>query len=224
MLSPLFEEGDYIMDKDEVLIVPYNTISNTILLTNGYTNLTTNDLKNIKINDIYKAWQDKWTYVPKKEAEKSIVVCQLIPYVIVKNEFNEYYILEKTDNFYSKYNKEKTYKNKKSLGINKHILKSEYGYYDPIFNCAASIVLDDYKILDIKRPMRFKGFIINHTEKDNIHLGLVFINNVDKSNVPKQKKECYESKWLSKNELIDKYGQFDQWSKYIIDYLVDNEL
>lgn len=220
------------IDREEVLVVPLNVVNNTIDLTNGFTNCNINDLKNgftnsntnLKPNCIYNIWQDKRLYITKEEAEKSIVTDQIIPYVILKNEFDEYYTLEKKDEFYSKYNKEKTYKNKRSLGLNKHIYKSEYGYNDPIFNCVAEIVLNDYGVKQITNKIEYKGFITDYSEKQCVHLGMVFTLKEYKKNTTSQNKECYKSKWMTKNELIDKYGQFDQWSKFIIDYLVDNEL
>lgn len=212
--------------REEVLTIPANIINKTISLTNGYTDYNINDLKNCLSNsaNIYDIWKDKTIYVSKEDAECNITVYQLIPYIIVKNEFNEYFTLEKTNRFYTDYNKPKNYKNKRSLGINNHIYKTECGHNDPIFECAMQIVLNDYQIKEITNTLKFKGFVIDYAEKKCIHLGMVFILNNLKNNIPKQNKEYYKSKWMSKNELIDKYGQFDQWSKYIIDYLVDDEL
>ena len=45
-----------------------------------------------------------------------------------------------------------------------------------------------------------------------------------KKDISEIDEEYYKSSWMSKNELIDKYGQFDQWSKFIIDDMVDNDL
>lgn len=223
-MSPFYKNREVFIIRDEILIVSSNTVRKTISLTNGLTICTTNDLTDSKTNCIYNIWQDSRKYISKEDAESSSVVYQLMPYIILKNEFNEYYTLEKKDKFYTDFNKEKNYKNKRSLGLNKHIIKTECGYNDPIFECTAQIIFSDYQIKNITNKLNFKGFVIDYTEKKCIHLGIVFVLDTLKKNVPKQDTDYYKSKWIIKNELIDKYGQFDIWSKFIIDYLVDNEL
>lgn len=211
--------------KDEILVVSTNLVNGTIELKHGLTKCLTNDLKIGLTNGstIYDIWQEKRFYMPKDEAEKSIEVEQIMPFVIIRNEFNEYYTFEKKDKFFKDYNVTELYKKRRSLGISDHIFKSKCGYKDPIFKSAFDIVLDN-GITDIKQQLKFKGFIKNYLEMKCNHLGFVLLLEQIKNKVPKQDKEYYESKWLSKNELIDKYGQFDIWSKLLIDYLVDNEL
>ena len=202
--------------KDEVLVVPTNEINKVIELNQGFTPYTN--------KDIYSLWKDKRLYVPKEEAENSIVVDQLMPFVVAKNEFNECFILTKKDKFYEDYNITKSNKNKRSLGISKHICKSEYAYQDQLFLAATDIIIQDIGVKNIIKAIRPKGFVKDFLERKNNHLGYVLVIDCYKKDVSEIDEEYYKSSWMSKNELIDKYGQFDQWSKFIIDDMVDNDL
>ena len=202
--------------KDEVLVVPTNEVNKVIELNQGFTPYTN--------KDIYSLWKDERLYVPKEEAENSIVVDQLMPFVVAKNEFNECFILTKKDKFYEDYNITKSNKNKRSLGISKHICKSEYAYQDQLFLAATDIIIQDIGVKNIIKAIRPKGFVKDFLERKNNHLGYVLVIDCYKKDVSEIDEEYYKSSWMSKNELIDKYGQFDQWSKFIIDDMVDNDL
>ena len=202
--------------KDEVLVVPTNIVNKTIELEQGFTPYNN--------RDIYDLWKNDRLYVPKEEVESSIVVDQLMPFVKAKNEFGECLTLVKKDKFYADYGKEKTNKDKRSLGISKHIYKSEYAYQDQLFLAATDIIVKDIKLQNIIKAIRPKGFVKDFNEKNCNHLGYVLALDCYKKDIPKIDEEYYESQWMSKNELIDKYGQFDVWSKFMIDYMVDNEL
>lgn len=202
--------------KDEVLVVPTNEVNKVIELNQGFTPYTN--------KDIYSLWKDERLYVPKEEAENSIVVDQLMPFVVAKNEFNECFILTKKDKFYEDYNITKSNKNKRSLGISKHICKSEYAYQDQLFLAATDIIIQDIGVKNIIKAIRPKGFVKDFLERKNNHLGYVLVIDCYKKDISEIDEEYYKSSWMSKNELIDKYGQFDQWSKFIIDDMVDNDL
>ena len=202
--------------KDEVLVVPTNEVNKVIELNQGFTPYTN--------KDIYSLWKDERLYVPKEEAENSIVVDQLMPFVVAKNEFNECFILTKKDKFYEDYNITKDNKNKRSLGISKHICKSEYAYQDQLFLAATDIIIQDIGVKNIIKAIRPKGFVKDFLERKNNHLGYVLVIDCYKKDISEIDEEYYKSSWMSKNELIDKYGQFDQWSKFIIDDMVDNDL
>lgn len=202
--------------KDEILVVPTNEINKVIELNQGFTPYTN--------KDIYSLWKDERLYVPKEEAENSIVVDQLMPFVVAKNEFNECFILTKKDKFYEDYNITKNNKNKRSLGISKHICKSEYAYQDQLFLAATDIIIQDIGVKNIIKAIRPKGFVKDFLERKNNHLGYVLVIDCYKKDISEIDEEYYKSSWMSKNELIDKYGQFDQWSKFIIDDMVDNDL
>ena len=202
--------------KDEVLVVPTNEVNKVIELNQGFTPYTN--------KDIYSLWKDERLYVPKEEAENSIVVDQLMPFVVAKNEFNECFILTKKDKFYEDYNITKSNKNKRSLGISKHICKSKYAYQDQLFLAATDIIIQDIGVKNIIKAIRPKGFVKDFLERKNNHLGYVLVIDCYKKDVSEIDEEYYKSSWMSKNELIDKYGQFDQWSKFIIDDMVDNDL
>ena len=202
--------------KDEILVVPTNEVNKVIELNQGFTPYTN--------KDIYSLWKDERLYVPKEEAENSIVVDQLMPFVVAKNEFNECFILTKKDKFYEDYNITKSNKNKRSLGISKHICKSEYAYQDQLFLAATDIIIQDIGVKNIIKAIRPKGFVKDFLERKNNHLGYVLVIDCYKKDISEIDEEYYKSSWMSKNELIDKYGQFDQWSKFIIDDMVDNDL
>ena len=202
--------------KDAVLVVPTYEVNKVIELNQGFTPYTD--------KDIYSLWKDKRFYVPKEEAENSIVVDQLMPFVVAKNEFNECFILTKKDKFYEDYNITKSNKNKRSLGISKHICKSEYAYQDQLFLAATDIIIQDIGVKNIIKSIRPKGFVKDFLERKNNHLGYVLVIDCYKKDISEIDEEYYKSSWMSKNELIDKYGQFDKWSKFIIDDMVDNDL
>ena len=86
------------------------------------------------------------------------------------------------------------------------------------------IIIQDIGVKNIIKSIRPKGFVKDFLERKNNHLGYVLVIDCYKKDISEIDEEYYKSSWMSKNELIDKYGQFDQWSKFIIDDMVDNDL
>ena len=73
-------------------------------------------------------------------------------------------------------------------------------------------------------PLKHIGYVRDLNSKTSEHLGVVFIMDCLKKDVSIKENDNLEGHWMSKNELIDKYGKLESWAKFIVDYMVDNNL
>lgn len=155
-------------------------------------------------------------YVYHDEAEGIYVLQQLIPYIIIKNELGQFLTYNHPKNDVKRTSE------KMSIGFERHITP-QYGLNNVLFKSAVDALMDSGSVGNITSPLRFSGYVRDNSEGNADHIGCVFIfdcfekdTNINPSEVDKT--------WLTKDELITSYHKFDSWSKFIIDYLVDNDL
>lgn len=185
-----------IYDNEEILITPCTNVEH----------LECGKFNDLKYPDIWNHFES--IYISRCDAEKSKEVFQIIPYIILKNEFGNYFVLESKSG-------------KMTLGISSHISK-EYGYKNPLFRATFNILMDTVNVIDsMLSPMQHIGFI-KDMSAENSHLGIILKGNC--VGVKLVNKDYKRSHLYSKNELIDKYHKFEEWSKQIIDYLVDHNI
>lgn len=73
-------------------------------------------------------------------------------------------------------------------------------------------------------PLIFKGYVRDMNSNINDHLGIVFLLKITSKDKAIYNNKQITSHWLTKKDLIDKYGRLESWSKYIVDYMVENTL
>lgn len=187
------------MDDKQVFIVPYDK---TMDIDHGF-------IKQKHHNDIWTKYNDIGMYVDKNIADSSIVMQQIIPYTIIKNEEGLYYTATLQQD-----------KPIISIGFGSNILQQD-GIMQPLFKGAVRTLFDDVKIESLQ-PLKFIGTVRDMVNMPKF-LGYVFlIDNVE--NDIKLNNEKLIGKWMTKKELIDNYGKLESWSKHIVNYIVDNPL
>lgn len=198
------------MDKynyEEVFVVPFNE---TLYIDNGYTNESD--------KDIWSKFDAVGKYILRTDAENNKEVQQIIPYILIKNQFGEFYVAKRLSN-----STEDRLHNQISLGFGGHINKED-GYKEPLFKCAFRELFEELNLNMYPSPLKHIGYVRDLNSKTSEHLGIVFIMDCLKKDVSIKENDNLEGHWMSKNELIDKYGKLESWAKFIVDYMVDNNL
>lgn len=154
--------------------------------------------------------------MPRNIAEGNAEVQQLIPYIFIQSDTLKYFVYQ-----INKPNK-KEYKNTMTLGICDHI-KYEDGLKEPLFKATMRCILDNVD-LKILRPVELRGYVREMNSNSNDHLGIVFkISDIPEDSIVVNTPE-FVGKWMTKKELIEHYGKFENWSKHLIDFMVDETL
>lgn len=188
------------MDNKKVFIVPYDK---TMDIDTGFT-------RHKHYNNIWTKYNDVATYVDKEIADKSIAMQQIIPYTIIKNNKGLYYT--------STLNQEN--KTIISIGFGNNIIEQD-GKLQPLFKGTVRTLFDDVMIEDFN-PIKFVGTVRDIASMPK-YIGYVFLIEDISDNI-KLNNDKVVGKWMSKNDLINKYGKLESWSKHIVDYMVDNPL
>lgn len=181
----------------EVFIVPYDK---TMDIDTGFT-------KQKHSKDIWNKYNNIGNYIDKEIADNSIAMQQIIPYVLLKNEEGKYYSA-------SLVTKDKTII---SIGFGDNITPAD-GVLQPLFKGAVRTLLDNVVLEELK-PMKYLGTVRDKAVNSK-YVGYVFI--IEDVNDVKLVNEKLHGEWLSKQDLIDKYGQLEKWSQHIVNYMIDN--
>lgn len=154
-------------------------------------------------NNIWSKYDSVGRYIYRYDAESEPAFKKLIPYfLITNNERTKYYVAK---------NKET---NKLELGQGKPIVQ-DIGSYQIILKALSNEI---FRInVDPTSRAKFIGTIKDNDEEKN-SFGLVFIFTA-KENSVSINENTHENLWMSEEELIENYSKFDNWSKYIIDFI-----
>ena len=184
----------------EVFIVPYDK---TMDIENGFT-------KQVHKNDIWFKYNNIGIYVDKKIADSNSAMQQIIPYIVIKNKEGKYFsaTLETKDDKIM------------SIGFGNN-LEPVDGVLQPLFKGTVRTLFNDIAIEDLQ-PIKFVGTVRDMVTNDK-QLGYVFLLE-NCSNDIKLLNKYLKGEWLSIEDLINKYGKLESWSKHIVDYMVDNPL
>lgn len=194
-------------ENNEVFVVPF---SNTMSIENGFT-FNTKDKKNI-----WSKYDSLGMYMQKNKAEGNPEVQQLIPYIMIRSDLFNYYVLELKNHI------KDDYKNTMTLGLCDHIDYLD-GLKEPLFKASIRCLFNHVDINELK-SFNFKGYVRDMGGDVNDHLGVVFLIDGVKEDDITLKTSDFIGKWMTINELIEHYGKFENWSKYLIDYMVDKTL
>lgn len=195
-------------NNEEVFVVPF---LNTMNIENGFT-FNAKDRKSI-----WSKYDSIGRYMPRNVAEGNKEVQQLIPYILIRSNKFKYFVLQIKSPI------KKEYKNTMTLGICNHIEYDKDGLKEPLFKAATRCLLEH---IDLKtlQPLEFKGYVREMNSDFNDHLGVVLrIDNIPEDSII-LKTSDFVGKWMTSKELIEHYGKFENWSKHLIDFMVNEIL
>ena len=154
-------------------------------------------------NNIWSKYDSIGRYIYRYDAESEPAFKKLIPYFLITNNENTKYYVAKN---------KKT--GKLELGQGNHIIE-DTGSYQIILKALSNEI---FRInVDPTSRAKFIGTIKDNDEEKN-SFGLVFIFTA-KENSVSINENTHENLWMSEEELIENYSKFDNWSKYIIDFI-----
>ena len=165
--------------------------------------------------NIWSKYDNIGKYIPRWQAEYNYAFQQLIPYFLVCNQDETKYFVSKRLKGDHRLN------NKLSLGFGGHIDECD-GYNECVLHALGREMNEELIIEPISKA-QFIGTIRDLTSDTNDHFGLAFIIKAEEDKVEINEKDKLEGVWMSKEELFEHYYSFENWSKYIIDYLYENK-
>lgn len=154
-------------------------------------------------------------FIFRYDAELDPTYRQIIPYCIVKFK-DKYFITQRIQG-------DNRLVDKFSIGIGGHV--EDINYTKNIIQ--ETLIRELNEELDIRsniKSIELEGSICsNDTEVDKVHLGLVYIIELDGINVEVKEKDILEGEWISKIDLINFNRELESWSKIVIDNLIKNK-
>lgn len=162
----------------------------------------------------FKIFDNIGTFMYRYEVEGNVEVQQLIPYVIVFNK-------DKSKIFITKrIGGDKRLINKLSIACGGHINIEDEGD-NKIFKCANRELNEELNI-NIIEDYKFLGFVRDISSSTNDHTGIVLYVIADKVSVKEE--DSLMGEWASIEDISNNYNKLENWSKYIIDYLLKNKI
>ena len=194
------------LNNEEVFAIPYQY---TMDIDNGFTYYP-------KEKNIWSKYDNLGKYVPKSAIDGKKELQQLAPYVVIRSDNFKYFVLQLN------MPKKKEYKNTMTIGITDHI-KYEDGLKEPLFKAATRTLLETVNI-NVLNNFKFRGYVRELDGDINNYLGVVFLlDDIPEDSITVITKD-FVGKWLTKKELIEHYAKFEDWSKHLINFMVEKEL
>lgn len=186
--------------EEKVFVVPHHQIA--------YQNKFTLETDKNSLEKLAK-YDDYGAFIYRYEAEYNYVFQQLIPYVVIKNSEDMYYVSERLkgdERLVSTY----------SLGFGGHISEE-----DGPTNCIINGCIRELKeelIIDVSDcDLSLIGYVRDIASSTAEHIGFVF--ELTKDSVEINEKNNLNGFWMTKQDLINQYHKFESWAKYIIDHI-----
>ena len=206
----------------QVFIVPYDKTTD---ISNGFT-------RQKHDASIWKKYNDIGKFIDIDVANDNMAMQQITPFTIIKRG-NKYLTTVFNQNGFEKL----------SIGIGNNI-ETQDGVSSPLFNGAVRTLLESVNI-DCLVPLIHVGTVRDKNKLPN-YIGYVFVFNDIAESVVYKDKIAYKSggynytnnvdnhdkddisyeikgEWLTIDELINKYGKLDTWTRHIVSYLVDSD-
>lgn len=191
--------------KDEnVFVLPSNLVQN---VSDKFTKLKHDQL-------IWTKYDQLGVYVPRYEAEYNLAFQQIIPYFLVTNlDESKFYVAKRIKG-------DSRLVDKLSLGFGGHINDCD-GTHEAVFKALMREMNEELSI-EPHSQFQFIGTMRDLTSETSEHFGLVFIIKVLEDNVSIKETDNLEGVWMTKQEMFDSYGKFENWAKYLLDYMYEN--
>lgn len=166
--------------------------------------------------NIWSRYDNLGKYVLRYEAEYEPSMQQIIPYFFVLNEdMSKIFVAKRLQG-------DKRLVDKISLGFGGHIDSCD-GSHEIILKALAREMHEELDIEPITKA-NYLGTIRDITSETNDHFGLVFYVLAREGEVKINETENLEGHWMTIEEAIEEYGKFENWSKYILDFLFENKM
>lgn len=189
---------------EKVFVIPYNRIEH---IPDKFTYCKHD-------NSIWTKYDSIGTYVNRWEAEYEPSLQQIIPYFFITNEDNSKIFVAK------RIKGDHRLVDSLSLGFGGHIDECD-GYSSCVLKCLTREMFEELDIEPLTKAT-YLGTMRDITSPTNDHFGLVFSLKADEDKVFIKEKDKMIGQWMTKQELYDNYHKFENWAKYIIDYLFEN--
>ena len=187
--------------KEKVLVVPYNKLS---FIEDRFTYMDNIDLER---------FSSLGSFVDRNIVEGHKELQQIIAYILIFNkDMDKLYINKRIDG-------EKRLLNKVSIAVGGHINDTDEGL-NRIFNGAIRELHEEVELTNAEK-FRSIGFIRDINSITNDHLGIVFAVTADDAKIIE--KESLKGQWMKINDIANYYSKLENWSKYILDYLISNK-
>ena len=188
--------------KDEkIFVIPSNLVQN---ISDKFT-------KQKHDSSIWSKYDNLGKYIYRYDAEYNFAFKQIIPYFFITNEDeSKYYVSKRIQG-------DTRLEGKLSLGFGGHIDSSD-GNIEIIKKAINREMNEELNIEPISN-FEYMGTMLDLTSETNDHFGLIFKIKTKEDLISIKEKDKLEGIWMTKKEMFDKYGFFENWSKYILDYL-----
>lgn len=185
-----------------------------VLVINNNLFLGFNTFVKVSPDNIYNFLFNKvGIFMPRYIAELNFDYRQVIPYCLIKCEDN-YFIthrLEGDDRLVDKY----------SLGIGGHIEKIDGVTGDYIYSGMEREINEEIDIKSYILNKRLIGLIVSDkTEVDKVHVGMIYVIEVNDFNVTVKETETLEGNWISKEDLLNFNKELESWSRIAVDEFI----
>ncbi len=160
-------------------------------------------------------------FVLRSDAEQDIVFKQIIPMTVIKDSYQNYFVIE-----FDKPRKDARLKGTKSILIGGHINPVD-GYTDNFEKCLARHLKYSTTFKSIPFFGRsFYGYLKDDKSDLADHIGYIYfttITNCYKSLLETRPSAGITGSWMSKDQLMSSYNDFDSWGRLIISHIVYGE-
>ena len=188
---------------EQVFVVPFDTVAH---IKDKFTPAKS-DIQSLNQYD------NLGRFILRYDAEYNPAFQQLIPYVLIMNKTGDKYYVSKRiagdTRLLQSY----------SLGFGGHINPCDNGT-SIILNALRRELNEEVEIKPIKDSIEFVGYVRDLTSDTSEHLGFVFAAKA--SSVKIKEKNVLKGFWMTKEELIENYFNFEGWARHIIDFLYES--
>ena len=154
-------------------------------------------------------------YIYRYEAEENPAFQQLIPYVVIRDLSKEKFYISK------RIKGDDRLQGKLSIGFGGHLSPEDcYGEINIIYSGLKRELSEEVYIDDSDITPSFLGYVRDLSGSTSDHLGFVFT--VETNNVFIKEDDALQGQWMMLSELVDRYYEFENWGRYIIDYFYEN--
>lgn len=189
--------------KEKVFVLPIDLVTN---IPDKFTLVK-------KDNSIFSKYDNLGTFIYRYDAEYNNAFQQIIPYFFITNKDESKYFVAK------RIQGDSRLIDKLSLGFGGHINDCD-GNNNIVYH---ALNREMHEELNIPNNLTFKylGTMRDITSETSEHFGLIFSVKVDDEKLVSIKEtENLEGVWMTPEELFKDFNKFENWSKYILDYIL----
>lgn len=186
---------------EQVYVVPYQSMKN---VPDKFT--PCNDIASLSEYDKIGR------YILRYDAEENVSFQQLIPHIMIKNQQGKYLVADRISG-------DERLTGQKTLGFGGHIDPVD-GHVSVILNGMMRELYEEVDIKPISPTYIYKGTMRDLSSSTSDHTGFIFEITVKSAKIKETHK--LKGQWMTVEQLVDHYFQFESWGKMYIDYLYEN--